>query len=279
MRHSPTVRKRRLAAELRRMRENVGYTVEEARKALGWSSGRLNHMEVGRSRPDPSALKDLLNTYEVTDPARREAILALGRQSKERGWWDTYSDVLPDSYIGFEAEASTISTFQPIVIPGLLQTADYAAMSARAALARSDTEIDRIVAARMERQEILAGEDAPDLHAVVAEEALIRLCSTDQELAHQQISYLIEVAESLNAVTVQVHPQSSGIHAATFGAMVILDYSDELDPSLVYIETRAEGLYLEGSAYVAGYRKAFGHVAMDALSKSGSIDLMKNMIR
>ncbi|WP_246062043.1 helix-turn-helix domain-containing protein [Haloactinospora alba] len=273
------MRKRRLAAELRRLRETVGYTVDGARKALGWSSGRLNHMEAGRSRPDPSALRDLLNTYEVTDPARREAILALGRQSKERGWWDTYSDVLPDSYIGFEAEASTISTFQPIVIPGLLQTADYAAMSARAALARSDAEINRIVAARMERQEILAGEDAPDLHAVVAEEALIRLCSTDQGLARQQISYLIEIAESLNTITVQIHPQSSGMHAATFGAMVILDYSDERDPSLVYIETRAEGLYLEEPAYVTGYRQAFEHVAMDALSQAGSIDLMKNLIR
>lgn len=279
MRHSPTVRKRRLAAELKRMREAAGYTVDAARRELGWSSGRLNHMEAGRSRPDSSALKDLMTTYGVTDPARREAILALGRQSKGRGWWDTYADVLPDSYIGFEAEASKISTFQPIVMPGLLQIADYASMSARTALARSGADIDRIVAVRMERQAILTREDAPELHAVIGEGALIRLLNSDADLGRRQIGHLIEIAEGVNTVTVQVHPQSAGLYAATFGAMVILDYADELDPSIVYVETRAAGLYMEEPAQVTEYRQAFDQVAVDALSETGSVELMKTIIQ
>ncbi|MFC4560815.1 helix-turn-helix domain-containing protein [Nocardiopsis mangrovi] len=272
------MRKRRLAAELKRMREDAGYTVDAARRKLQWSAGRLNHMEAGRSRPDASALRDLMNLYEVTSEARREAILTLGRQSKERGWWDTYADVLPDTYIGFEAEASAISTFQPIVIPGLLQIEDYAATSARIALTRSDSDIDRIVAARMERQAILNRDDGPELHAVISEDVLIRLRHSDPVLADRQIRHLIEAAEALNKITIQVHPQSAGMYAASFGSMVILDYADELDPSIVYVETRAEGLYMEDPAQVGGYRRAFDHVVVDALSKAGSIDLMKKII-
>ncbi|GAA3727740.1 helix-turn-helix domain-containing protein [Salinactinospora qingdaonensis] len=279
MRQSPTVRKRRLAAELRRMREAAGYTVDQARKDLRWSTGRLNKMEAGSSRPDPSALKDLMNLYGVTSPERREAILALGRQSKERGWWDTYSDVLPDSYIGFEAEASAISTFQPTVIPGLLQTADYAAMSARIALTRTDAQVDRIVSARLERQQLLDSDDPPEFHAVISEDVLVRLWHTNTSLAQQQVEHLITMAEAPNnTVTIQIHPHTAGMYAATFGAMVILDYTNELDPSIVYLETRSEGLYVEEPTHVAAYRQAFDHVSMDALSKAGSIELMEKII-
>ena len=131
-RESPTIRRRRLVRELRRMREAAGLSIEEARHELGWTSGRLNHMEAGRSRPDSSALKDLMTTYGVTDPARRDAVLELGKQSKKRGWWTKFDDVLSGDFIGFEAEASKILTFQPIVMPGLLQTPEYDALSARA---------------------------------------------------------------------------------------------------------------------------------------------------
>ncbi|RCV57272.1 helix-turn-helix domain-containing protein [Marinitenerispora sediminis] len=277
-RRSPTIRRRRLAAELRRMREAAGYTVEEARKALDWSSGRLNHMEGGRlSRPDASALRDLMNLYNVTSPERRDAILALGRQSKERGWWDTYSDVLTDSYVAFEAEASAISNYQPIAIPGLLQIPEYAAAIARAGLARTDAEIERVVESRRKRQEILEGDDPPEFRVVIDENAIMRLLP-NPELAHAQLTHLIKVADGLNSVTIQVLPFSVGLHASTHGCMVILDYPDPLDPSIVYLETRSEGLYLEEPAQVAGYRQAFEHLSMDALSKSGSIEFLKRAL-
>ncbi|WP_344733791.1 helix-turn-helix transcriptional regulator, partial [Spinactinospora alkalitolerans] len=106
-RKSSTVRRRRLAAELRRLREAAGMTAEEATKKLDWSRGRLNHMERGRlARPDASVMRDLLNLYKVTDEKQREAILTLARQSRERGWWTKFDDVFTDTYVGFEAEAS-----------------------------------------------------------------------------------------------------------------------------------------------------------------------------
>lgn len=277
-RESPTVRRRRLVRELRRMREAAGLSIEEARHALRWTSGRLNHMEAGRSRPDSSALKDLMTTYGVTDEARREAVLELGRQSKKRGWWAKFDDVLPDDFIGFEAEASRISTFQPIVMPGLLQTAEYAALSARARLARTEAEIDRIVAARMERQKILARDDAPEVHAVIAEEALLRLHHSDSKLSRQQISHLVDTAEALNGVTIQVHPQTAGVFAATSGAFTILDYTNELDLPIVYVDTTETGVYMEEPEQVTAYRKIFEHVSMDALSKAASIELLKQII-
>ncbi|MFL1441800.1 helix-turn-helix domain-containing protein [Nocardiopsis protaetiae] len=277
-RESPTIRRRRLVRELRRMREAAGLSIEEARHAVGWTSGRLNHMEAGRSRPDSSALKDLMNTYGVTDPARREAILELGRQSKKRGWWAKFDDVLSGDFIGFEAEASKISTFQPIVMPGLLQTAEYAALSARAQLARTEEEVERIAAARVERQKILARDDAPEVHAIIAEEALLRLHHSDPGLAHSQLSHLIDVAEALNGVTIQVHPQAAGIFAATSGAFTILDYTDELDLPIVYVDTTETGIYMEEPDQVTAYRKTFDHVSMDALSKAASIELMKQII-
>lgn len=278
MRQSPTVRRRRLTRELRRMREAAGLSAEDARHQLGWTSGRLNHIESGRSRPDPSALRDLMNLYGVTDEDRRKAILELGRQSKEKGWWASFGDVLPDDFIGFEAEASEILTFQPIVIPGLLQTPDYAAYCARANLARAETEIERIVTVRQKRQQILASSDPPELHAIIDEGALIRLCRSDTKLANQQISYLIDVAEALNTVSIQIHAQDAGMYAAISGAFTILDYTDELDLPIVYLGTMDSGLYLETPPQISAYRKVFDHVSMDALSKAGSIELMKRMI-
>lgn len=277
-RESPTIRRRRLVRELRRMREAADMSIEEARHEMGWTSGRLNHMEAGRSRPDSSALKDLMTTYGVTDTARREAVLELGKQSKKRGWWAKFDDVLSDDFIGFEAEASTISTFQPIVMPGLLQTAEYAALSARARLARTETAVDRIVAARMERQKILARDDAPEVRAVITEEALLRLHHSSPDLATGQITHLIETAEALNGVTVLVHPLNAGVFAATSGAFTLLEYSNELDLPIVYVDTTESGIYMEGPEQVSAYKKTFDHVSMDALSPTASIDLMKQII-
>ncbi|WP_394296862.1 helix-turn-helix domain-containing protein [Nocardiopsis lucentensis] len=269
---------RRLAAELRHMREAAAMTVEEARAALDWSSGRLNHMEGGRhSVPDVSALKALMDVYKVTDPVRREALLALRRQARTKPWWKQYEDILDDGFISFEARASKISAFHPIVVPGLLQTPEYAAASARASLARTEAEIERIVAARMERQKILDEPDAPEFRCVIDEAVLLRLAATP-DLAQGQIRRLVDVADSVNGVTLQVLPIGVGLHGCMHGSTVILDYADERDPSVVYLETRGHGVYLTEPSQVADYRSALDDVAADALSKAATVELLRNMI-
>lgn len=274
----PSIERRRFAAELRRMREAAGMTVEEARLALEWSSGRLNHIEGGRhSVPDVSAITALLNIYGVEDPAKREALLALRKEARQRPWWHDYGDVLDDGYVGFEARARRISAFHPIVVHGLLQTPAYAAASARASLARTEDEIERIVAARMERQKLLTGPTAPEFRCVLDETVLLRLAATP-DLAHDQLQHLLETAQAVNTVTLQVLPIGVGLHGCMHGSTVLLDYDDERDPSLVYLETRGRGTYLDSPAQVADYRLALDDVAADALSKSASIDLIKSLI-
>lgn len=274
----PSIGQRRFAAELRRLREAVGMTAEEARLALEWSSGRLNHIEGGRhSVPDVSALNALLDLYGVTDSIRREALLALRRQAREKAWWREYEDVLDDGYIGLEALASKISAFHPIVVPGLLQTPKYAAASARASLARTEGEIERIVAARIERQKILDRGDAPEFRCVIDEAVLLRLAAMP-DLANEQLRHLVVAAEAVNTISLQVLPVGVGLHGCMHGSTVILDYADERDPSIVYLETRGHGTYLEKPAQVADYRNALDDVTADALSRAASIQLIRNMI-
>ncbi len=274
----PSIERRRFAAELRSMREAAGMTVEEARLTLEWSSGRLNHIEGGRhSVPDVSALTALLDLYGVKDPARRDALLSLRKEARQRPWWHAFEDVLDDGYVGFEARARRISAFHPIVVHGLLQTPAYAAASARASMARTEEEIERIVAARLERQKLLNGPSAPEFRCVLDESVLLRLAVTP-DLAHDQLQHLVDVAEAVNRVTIQVLPLGTGLHGCMHGSTVILDYDDERDPSLVYLETRGRGTYLDSPAQVADYRMALDDVASDALSKNASIDLIKSMI-
>lgn len=276
---APTTGQRRLAAELRRMRESVEMSIEEARLTLQWSSGRLNHMEGGRhSIPDASALNALMDLYKIQDPARREALHALRRQAREKPWWKEYEDVLDDGYIGLEALAVRITAFHPIVVPGLLQTPGYAAMSARAALAaRTDSEVARIVAARLERQKILERDGAPEFRCMIDESVLLRLSSIN-ELAREQFQHLLDTAMADNSVSLRVLPLSSGMHSCMHGSTVILDYADELDPSIVYLETRGHGLYLEKPSQVADYRSALAGVEAQALSEAETIELLKNLI-
>jgi transcriptional regulator with XRE-family HTH domain len=274
----PSIERRRFAAELRSMREAAGMTVEDARLALDWSSGRLNHIEGGRhSVPDVSAIKALMDLYGVTDPARRESLLALRKEARQRPWWHDFEDVLDDGYVGFEARARRISAFHPIVVHGLLQTPAYAAASARASLARTEEEIERIVAARMERQKLLTRPGSPEFRCVLDEAVLLRLAVTP-DLARDQLRHLVDVAEAVNTVTLQVLPIGVGMHGCMHGSTVLLDYDDERDPSLVYLETRGRGTYLDSPAQVTDYRLALDDVAADALSKSASIDLIKSMI-
>src|SRR5512139_508119 len=126
--HSPTLRRRRLSAELRRLREVSGLTAEEVSRRLEWSRGKLTHIERAQwRRPSPRDVRDLLEVYGVTDPERREALITLAREARERGWWSAYQDLLKGPYVDLENEASTIRAYRALTVPGLLQTRAYAA--------------------------------------------------------------------------------------------------------------------------------------------------------
>ncbi len=217
-----------------------------------------------------------MRLYRVEDTEKVNAILALGRQAREKGWWHSYSSVLDADYLGFEAEAATVSVYQPAVIPGLLQTAGYTAISARASGAVTETDIDQVVTARLERQKLL--QEDLNLLAIVDECALLRLAYAP-EVAEEQLTHLIELSEGINRVTLQVLPLSAGLHASMGSGFVILDYADESDPSLVYLEGRTGGTFLEKNHEVNDYRQVLASLMRSALSEHESLKTLKTLLK
>ncbi|WP_087101264.1 helix-turn-helix transcriptional regulator [Nocardiopsis sp. JB363] len=274
---SPTIRRRRLSEELKQLRTASGFTLEQAAQKLEWSRAKIANIETGkRLRPYVTDIALLLDVYNVTDTKRREALFELTRQSRVKGWWTRYSD-FAGAYFGFEAEASSIATYQVGAIPGLLQTPEYTAASARAALTASD-DIDRVVAARERRQQILKRETPPRLWAIIDEATLARPASASEPaVMKRQIRHLLAATEQSN-ITVQVLPFATGLHAGTGGPFVLLDFPNPADRPIVYLETRHDGLYLETPDQIADYRDVLDHLQGTALSPAESSHHLTRLI-
>ena len=273
---NPTLRARRLALELLRRREAAGLTREEAARQLEWSTSTIFRIETGRSRPQPGNVRVLLGLYGVTGP-ERDGLIRLAREARQPGWWHSFRDVLPNPYevyIGLEAGAASIRNFEPNVVPGLLQTEEYARQTLRNGPGELDREdVERLVQVRMERQRILAREGRPRLWAVV-DEAVIRRVVGGPEVMREQLRHLIECAEQ-GKTTLQVVPFGAGAHAGTTGPFIILDFSEPTDPSVVYVETLAGDLYFEEYADVDRYTLAFDRLFAAVLHPDDSVRLVQ----
>ncbi len=215
---NPTLRGRRLAMELLRRREATGLTREEVARQLEWSPSTLFRIETGRSRPQPGNVRMLLELYGVTGP-ERDGLIQLTREARQPGWWHSFRDVLPNPYevyIGLEAGAASIRNFEPVVVPGLLQTADYAREIFRNGPIELDPdEVERLLEVRLARQQILAREDRPRLWAVI-DEAVIHRVVGDTEVMRGQLRHLAGTAQQ-GKTTIQVVPYRAGAHAGTTG--------------------------------------------------------------
>jgi transcriptional regulator with XRE-family HTH domain len=274
---SPTVRGRRLRYELRRLREQAGLTRDETARRLDWSGSKISRIETGQSRAQTGDVRDLLDVYSVTgDPA--EALVQLAREARKRGWWTAYNDVFTGTYVGLEAEASAMRTYEPQIIPGPLETEDYTRALIRAALVRADAdEIERRVQARMARQEILTRPDAPEIWAVL-DEPVIRRPVGGPAVMKAQLRHLIDVTAAPNStITLQVLPLAVGSHPGLSGPFVILDFPSSEDPPVVYLETGTDGLYLEETAEIERYNLVFDHLRASALSARESASLIARL--
>jgi transcriptional regulator with XRE-family HTH domain len=273
---SPTVRRRRLAAALRRLRQASKLTIEQVAESLEWSPGKVSKIENARVSVLPRDVRRLLDTYGVSEGQERELLLSLARESRERGWWQQYGETVPEwfaTYVGLEAEASAISTYQAESVPGLLQTQGYAAALHRAALMNAtEEEIERHVAVRMERQARLKQPDAPQLW-VVLNEAVIRRRIGERAIMHEQLVKLAEVASAPN-ITLQVLPFSAGAHASMDSAFSILSFDPPSDGEIVYFEHPTCSLYLEKPDEVARYRLVYEHLRAASLSLDESRRLL-----
>jgi transcriptional regulator with XRE-family HTH domain len=273
------VRLRRLSAQLRELRESAGMTQEDVSERTGKDRSTLYRLETAQQRPQKSTLMQLLDLYGVAEP-RRSELLTLLREAGQRGWMQPYRSELPEvysDYIGFEDQARAISNYESLFVPGLLQTEAYARAQLRGTLpTASDGEIENRVAARMERQSILLKDDAPKLWAIMDEAALRRLVG-GHDVMQQQIARLLE-ARSIPNVTIQVIPYGAGAHPGMDGSFVILDFPDPDDPSIVYVESAAGGLFLEQDPEIRRYILMFEHLRAAASGLDATAALLEAIV-
>jgi transcriptional regulator with XRE-family HTH domain len=275
---SPTVRRKRLGIELRRLREQARLTCEDVGQRLDCSGTRISRMETGRISVRPGDVRELLEVYGVTGN-EADSLVQLAREARRKGWWHTYGRALPtwfEPYIGLEAEAVRLRDFQSMVLPGLLQTEDYARAVLRAApSAGPAADIDRQVALRMQRQGILSQATPPGLWVVLSE-SVLRVQVGGAGVMQAQLSQLNEIAAQRN-VTLQVLPFSTAAHVQPISPFTILEFADPADPTVVYLEHLTGSLLLENEEEVARYTVVFDHLRAEALGTAQSADLIAQL--
>jgi transcriptional regulator with XRE-family HTH domain len=269
MTYRPTVRGRRLAGELRRLRENQQLTLQEVADRLGWSRATVSRLETGQTRPHHGDVADLLDLYGISSPDR-DALIELARQAKQRGWWTAYVDVFTDSYVGFEDEASRICTWDPQLIHGLLQTEDYARAVITTGRMLSGSAVERRIAARKIRQKLLDRDDAPELYAVL-DEAVLRRPIGGPAVMSTQLLALVEAARRPH-VTIRVLPYAAGEHAGLDGRFTMLSFPDPADPDIAYVEGTMGNVYLESSQETEQHRNRYEQIRKSSLSAVESIE-------
>ncbi|OUC98530.1 transcriptional regulator [Streptosporangium minutum] len=267
---SPTVRRRRLASELRHLRERAQLTLEEVGRQLGWSTSKISRIETSRVGVTLKDIGRLLELYKV-DGSRRDELLKLTRDARKRGWWHAYNDLSDEyaAYIGLEAEAASMRSFASVVLPGLLQTEDYARAVIRAGLVLSPPgEVEHRIEIRMARQALLSQTEPLRLWAIL-DEAVIRRVIGGPAVMCSQLQRLLDITDLPN-VTVQVLPFAAGAHSGTSGAFQIMEFPEPADPDVVFLENLTDSLYVERDADVYRYTVAFDHLRAKALDPDDS---------
>jgi transcriptional regulator with XRE-family HTH domain len=270
-----------LGTQLRRFREAAGVTPEQAGYEIRASRSKISRLEHGRVRLKSRDMSDLLTLYGVTDEDVRSRFIALAGQSNRPDWWDKYSDVLPswfETYLGLEAAATTIRSFETQVVHGLLQTEDYArAVTRGGRKAATADEIERRVAVRLKRQELLRRPDPPRVWSVM-DEAVLRRPIGGPALMRAQFQHLIEVAEGPH-VTLQVVPFASGGHAGESGSFTVLRFEERDLPDVVYLEQLTSATYLDQRPDVEHYLETADELSGTALTPAGTRQFIEQVAR
>ena len=272
---SPTVRRKRLTVELRRLREQAGLTCEDVGHRLECSGTRISRMETGRIGARPGDVRELLEIYGVTGAAA-DSLVQLARDARRKGWWHAYGRVLPpwfEAYVGLESDAARLHDFQPSVVPGLLQTQDYARAILRdAPYADYGEDIDQQLALRMRRQAVLDQPRPPQVRMVLGESVLWMQVGGPAVL-RAQLLRLAELAARPD-FSLQILPLRTAAHAQPAGPFTLLEFADPADPTVVYLEHLTGSLLLDEDEEVQRYRAMFDHLRAAALGPGPSADLI-----
>ncbi|MGJ5804375.1 helix-turn-helix domain-containing protein [Streptomyces europaeiscabiei] len=277
-RQTPTVRLRRLASELKKLRTSADMTRDEVADRTGVNGATLYRIETARVRPQRRTLVALLDLYGISVDQRDE-ILALSREADVQGWLRPYHSELPEqytTYISFEDEAASVSNYESLFVPGLLQTEDYALAVVRGVLpSASAKEVEQRVQARMERQQVLAKADPLHLWAIT-DEAALRRDVGGRSVMRSQMKHLAAAAQEPN-VTFQVIPFAAGAHPGMPGSFVLMGFRNTTDPEVVYIDSMAGDLFLEAEADIKRYSAVFDNLRAVAEGPDRTLQLLSTL--
>ncbi|HEX2820980.1 MAG TPA: helix-turn-helix transcriptional regulator [Streptosporangiaceae bacterium] len=269
---SPTVRRRELGALLRALRNEKGLTVDQVATSLLCSPSKVSRMETGHGAATPRDIRDLCDLYAVTDEAERDRMMKLAREGKQSGWWQSYDLDYFSTYVGLEAEAAEIKSYQSAIVPGLLQTPDYARAMYEAGVPKFTPErIKEHIEVRMTRQRLLV-QDPPVHLGVVLDEAVLHRAVGGPAVMGTQLDRLIEVSSRPN-VTMQVIPYSLGAHPAMGSTFNILEFTGSAS-NVVYVEGLVGWIYIERPQEIDKYQQVFEHLRTVALTPQESIQLL-----
>jgi transcriptional regulator with XRE-family HTH domain len=280
---SPSLRRRRLAAELRKLRDQSGLSISDVAEKLGWAGSRISRIETRQLGITAADLRKLLDVYGVDEQAYWDDLADLARRANERGWWQSYSRaVIPSEYgdlITLEAEAATIRIYQPELVPGLLQTQGYARAVIRAGR-KSDTtaDVDRRVEVRLERQHILRRSEPPPPRVhVILNEAVLRRRVGGHEVMREQLDYLMVDRDPPN-VTIQVLPFEAGAHPAMVGPFTMMNFLDPSDLGVVHLEHPTTALFLETAEELRAYEEIWDDVQGSAYSPDDTRTFLRTYV-
>ncbi|NNH70722.1 helix-turn-helix domain-containing protein [Nocardia uniformis] len=268
----PTALRIAVGGQLRKLRIERGITREAAGDHIRGSHAKISRLELGRTGFKERDVRDLLSLYGVDDPGEREAFLELVRKANQPGWWHRYSDLLPnwfETYLGLEHAAKSIRTYEGQLIPGLLQTPDYA----RSVVALGhDADAERRVSLRKRRQELLIRPGAPSFWAVL-DEAVLHRPVGGPKVMREQIEHLVEMSQRPN-ITIQVLPYAAGGHAASGSSFTMLRFAEPELPDIVYLEQLTSALYLDQRADLELYRQVMDQLSVQAEAPERSRKLL-----
>ena len=271
---SPTVRRRELGVLLRTLRNGKGLTVDQVAEQLMCSPSKVSRMETGHGVAAPRDIRDLCDLYDVTDKAERDRMMSLAREGKQTGWWQSY-DLDFSKYVGLETAAAELRYYQSTIVPGLLQTADYARAMLEVSMPKlTPARIEALLEVKLTRQRILQQDPPLRLWAVLDEAALHRIVGGPTVMA-AQMDRLIEAASSPN-VTIQIVAYEAGAHPAMDSTFDILQFAGSITP-VVYVEGLVGKIYLEQQTDIDRYQDVFANLCTLALSSDESVDLISRL--
>lgn len=273
---SPSALRWLIGVELANYRKRTGLLQADAAKKAGMSTGKLSHLETGERRQQPADIAKVLTAYNAPQHDVNR-LTSLAEIPDESTWWGAWSDVVPDwfgTFVGLETLACREFVFEPILIPGLMQTEDYARELSRAGRRVRPDHAERVVEVRMGRAQRLSGDSPLRLHAAVNEQAL-RLKLGTPEIMRAQYEHLLDLAERPN-VTFQVVVPERGPHAAVTGQFVVLDFDNAR--SIGYAEVQDGAMYVQHPGEVDTYRESCRSVEEVALPPKDSIRFVSDLI-